>query len=1023
MNEKEDKLSDKMFSNDNFPKSPKTKNNKMILLIIIFFIGITLLIIAIILMLIFGNNNTNQKNQNNQNKDNNNEEYNPIPKNEDLEFNEEEHRKFSREVATQTMVLATNNGLPIENTDQVVLFGDGTNNTIYGGDKIYKKGISDNIIPIMVLEGIENKIKENPNKCIYIKNEIGYEIGKSGINKNETLTENDIKLFSIKKNNTKRTVAIMTISRLPVELNDIPQDKSIYGTQLSDTEIETYNLLKQYFDHIVLILNVGSIIELNNIEKNNKTSILISFYPGIEAGNAIADILFGDVNPSGHLSDTWAKTIDDYPTTKTFIQSQKYVKYKEGLFVGYRYFEEDDNKQSKIVFPFGHGLSYTEFKIENKIIFDSQKFIINSKVTNIGKKPGKHVVQIYVKKPQNENFIKVQRELVAFSKTKELKENESQILNIIFSLNDLASYDETGISGHRASYILEKGKYEIYIGGSVADTRNPNNLIYTYNHEKLTILEQIKNRLVPQDNEVFDANKKPNFNSLELLDKEYNFENIYILNNFDDYHYNNKDNDNDNEEKTIYSDVPTNKFNEINFKSVLEKKYNIEQLVNIMTNEELIFLSYGKQNNIRGGKGIIGGLYNSGITGKYNIPFGDILDGPGGLTQLEIYLSSTSWPCATALASSFDIELIERLGEKIGKEARKINCYFWISPGLNIHRNPLFGKNYENFSEDPILTGKVGAALTKGIQSKRVSIVFKDFSFYNKAENSNGEYDKSNLAIDSRMAERVARELYLKGFEIAIKEGNPWSIMTSNHRINNMKISESYELITSILRDEWNYKGFVMTGWYSNSKHDREAHAGISVKMPNNNPDGKNTILNGLIKGTVTRQNLKNNIIYLLNTLSKTACIDSLFNQPKNKIIIKNEYMKIKIMEFIYRKSNGISYDKCNDEDGGYYPINTVTNSWISLYIYNEKEQFRRVKIRYSSALDGFGIGFNKYEEILGEIINLESSGGFDKWKTTNAITIKLPKGAYELTLRFLGYDYSSSEYYDKGRINWIEIL
>ena len=227
MNEKEDKLSYKMFSNDNFPKSPKTKNNKMILLIIIFFIGITFLIIAIILMLIFGNNNNNQ---NNQNKDNNNEEYNPIPKNEDLEFNEEEHRKFSREVATQTMVLATNNGLPIENTDQVVLFGSGTNNTIYGGDKIYKKGISDNIIPIMVLEGIENKIKENANKCIYIKNEIGYEIGKSGINKNETLTENDIKLFSIKNNNAKRTVAIMTISRLPVELNDIPQDKSIYGT-------------------------------------------------------------------------------------------------------------------------------------------------------------------------------------------------------------------------------------------------------------------------------------------------------------------------------------------------------------------------------------------------------------------------------------------------------------------------------------------------------------------------------------------------------------------------------------------------------------------------------------------------------------------------------------------------------------------------------------------------------------------------------------------------------------------------
>ena len=1004
MNNKNNDLSDKMFLNANIPEQ-KNQFNKKILLILTLVLGICSLIIAIIIMLTLGNDYNGNK-----------EKSIPIPLIEDLNFTEDEHRQFSRYASIQSMVLATNNGLPLESNDQVVLFGSGTNNTIYGGGSIYNKGTFDNIVPIMVLEGIENKIRENKNRFIYIKNEIGYEIGKSDINENKTLSENDIESFSKKIEGAKRSVAIMTISRIPVEFNDIPDDKSSYGIQLSDSEIETYNLLNKYFDHIVLVLNIGSFIELNNIEKDKKTSILICFYPGFEGGNAIADVLLGDENPSGHLSVTWAKKIEDYPTTKTFLESQKYVKYKEGLFVGYRYFEDDEQKQSKVIFPFGHGLSYTKFDLENKAIFENGNFIINSKVTNIGKKSGKHVVQIYVRKPQNSKFIKVERELIAFAKTKELKAGESETLNIKFNLNDLASFDDTGVTGNRACYILEKGNYQIYIGNSVADTRNPNNLIYTYIHNKLIIVKKLTNRLVPQDPDVFDSNIKPyfeNFINNENKKQENNIKEKILI----------SLNDNNDKDRNAFSEFPTNIFNEINFKTVLQKKYKMEQLVDSMTNEELAFLSYGKKNNIRGGKVMVGGFYNSGLTGKYNIPSGDILENSGGLTQSEIIMSSTSWPSAIALASSFDVDLIVKIGEKIGKEARKIKSSFWLSPGLNIHRNPLCGKNYEYFSEDPILAGKMGSALTKGIQSKRISIVLRSLAFDNKVENSNGEYDRSNLAIDSRMSERVAREIYLKPFELAIKEGNPWTIMTSNNRINNMKTSESYELITSILRDEWEYKGVVMSGWYSNSIHDREVSAGISVKLPNNNPQESQTILDGLKKGTISRMQLKKNILYLFNTLSKTASIDSLFNEPENKIIIKDEKMKIKIMDFIYRKSNIISYDKCDDEDGGYYPINTITNSWISFFIFNDKEQFRRVRIRYSSALDGFGIAFEKYGEILGEITNLESTGNFENWNTTNAITIKLPKGTYELTLRILGYDYSSSEFYDKGRINWFEFL
>ena len=244
------------------------------------------------------------------------------------------------------MVLATNNDvLPLMQTDQVVLFGDGSNNTIYdgwGSGEVYNKGITESLTPVKIYEGIENI----QNSFTYIKNDKGYEIGFSGSN----LTEQDIQEFAVKRPNVQRTVAILTISRRSGEGSDRSQDKSSTGTIISDSELNTFNMLVKYFDKIVIILNVGSFIELKDLKKNKNTSILISFLPGMEAGNAIADVLIGKANPSGHLTYTWAKTIPDYPTTSTFTESKEYVKYKEGLFVVYRYFEENIRIQEKIVF-------------------------------------------------------------------------------------------------------------------------------------------------------------------------------------------------------------------------------------------------------------------------------------------------------------------------------------------------------------------------------------------------------------------------------------------------------------------------------------------------------------------------------------------------------------------------------------------------------------------------------------------------------------------------------------------------
>lgn len=363
-----------------------TKNDKQ-KKIIIFSIIAAVVLVVLILLIFFVFVKTDSE------EDNNKEPFNPIPEKEDLDFTEEAHRLFSREVATQTMVLATNNdALPLRNTDQVVLFGAGTENTIYGGwgsGEVYNKGTWDNLTPIKVLEGIENK----KDKFIYIKNDIGYEINTTN------LTDADVQAFSVKRENAQRTVAILTISRRSGEGSDRPQDKSNVGTLLSDAEIETYNSLVKYFDKIVLVLNVGSVIELNGIEKESKVSILISYLPGMEAGNAIADILVGDANPSGHLTDTWASTIADYPTTNTFTESIQYVRYKEGLFVGYRYFEDDATTQSKVVFPFGHGLSYTTFEVKNECKYNDDKkiFEIKSFIQNTGDRAGKHVIQVYVK--------------------------------------------------------------------------------------------------------------------------------------------------------------------------------------------------------------------------------------------------------------------------------------------------------------------------------------------------------------------------------------------------------------------------------------------------------------------------------------------------------------------------------------------------------------------------------------------------------------------------------------------------
>ena len=355
----------------------------------------------------------------------------------------------------------------------------------------------------------------------------------------------------------------------------------------------------------------------------------------------------------------------------------------------------------------------------------------------------------------------------------------------------------------------------------------------------------------------------------------------------------------------------------------------MEQLVDSMSDEELAYLSYGKDTNIRSGTGVLGGSFNLGTLTKYNITGGDSLDGPAGLRQSEQSLGSTGWPCSTVLASSFDVDLIKKVGEETGKEARFLGVSFWLAPGMNIHRSPLCGRNFEYYSEDPFVAGMIGSAITQGVQSKRVSITLKHFFANNKELNRNG--DDAPEASDSRMAERVAREIYLKGFEIAVRKAEPWSIMSSYNRINGIKTDCSRDLLTGILREEWGYKGLVMTDWFTKSSNDSEAHAGVSVKMPGNG-DGTRTILNGINSGTVTRDDLKSNIVHLFNTLSKTAASDRFINDPKNMVKITDEPMRIKLFDHIFQKPKLVSYEPCEDLDGGIPLILIQINGFLFMW-------------------------------------------------------------------------------------------
>ena len=746
----------------------------------------------------------------------------------------EKHTKLSRKAATEGMVLLKNenNALPLSKDAKVALFGKATIEYIKGGGgsgdvncpyirNVYDGFREKNVTVYKPLVDFYTEYVERESVNIPTQAQINatWDI----VNAMEFCTKRDDMTYDtfasmhvkepavpyelIKSASEWADTAVITISRFSAEGVDrrpIPGDY-----YLSDIEKELIDAAGELFSKVIIVINSGAVIDCEYFAENDDVdAVLFGWQGGMEGGCAIADIIFGDVNPSGKLVDTIAKSYDCYPCKDDFWECFDHLDYTDDIFVGYRYFET--MSPECVRYPFGYGLSYTEFRMSNPVVFENDdKIIATVEVLNDGERAGREVVQLYYSAPQGV-LGKPAVELGAYKKTKLLQPGESELITLSFDVEDMASFDDLG-KVYASAYVLEKGTYEFYIGTSVRDV---NKADYVYYVDESDVTDQL------------DSWCKP-FKLKKRMLADGTFEELPTGE--ESYYYGTN--------KPSGAVAPEN---EVKF-DLVGSEISLDEFVAQFTLEELMDFVGGQPPTGVANTGCFGGLQ------RLSVPAVATADGPAGLRlDTEVGIPTTAWPCATLLACTWDPELIYDVGAAGGAEVRENNLGIWLTPALNIHRDPLCGRNFEYYSEDPLIAGKCAAAATRGIQSQKVAVSVKHFACNNKEANRFG--------CDSRISERALREIYLKGFEICVKEGNPWTIMSSYNLINGQHTSESYELLTEILRNEWGFKGMVTTDWGVKNDPVKEVKAGNDMKMHCGYPED---LKKGYEEGRITRADLE----------------------------------------------------------------------------------------------------------------------------------------------------------------------
>lgn len=664
-----------------------------------------------------------------------------------------------------------------------------------------------------------------------------------------------------RKYSEKNDAAIIIIGRTAGEDRDNSDRKGAY--RLSDTEAGMIDAVCSCFKRVVMIFNIGSIMDMSHPCLRGCNALMLAWQGGMVGGYGVADVLTGRANPSGRLADTIAERIEDYPSTENFGSEVRNY-YKEDIYVGYRYFETV--AKDRVMYPFGFGLSYTEFD-ETVTAFQENGGEITLTVTvkNVGAAAGKQVVQVYVEAPQG-RLGKASRALAAFAKTESVEPGDCAELTFSISPYQYASYDDSGATGKPYCYVLEAGQYNVYAGKNVRDAVCAGSFAL----DGLHVVEELTQNLAP----VLEFERmRPEICGEGSGGMRMTYEHISAA---DEQEARKR-------QENLPQEIPYSGDCGYRLRDVAEGNVTMEAFIAQLSDDDLSCIIRGEgmgSPKVTPGTAAAYGGVSESLAG-FGIPCACCTDGPSGL-RLDSGEKAFSMPNGTLMACTFNLPLIEKLYSFTGVEMVLNKIDNLLGPGVNIHRNPLNGRNFEYFSEDPFLTGMMAAAQLKGLKSAGVTGTIKHFAANNQ--------ETKRTEVDSVVSERALREIYLKGFEIAVKKGGADSVMTTYGALNGVWTAGRFELNTSVLRGEWGFDGIVMTDWWV--KISRQGQSGeardndyASMVMAQNdlymvceeadkNLKGDNT-LESLQSGELTRGELQRNAMNICrHLLTLPVCSD-----------------------------------------------------------------------------------------------------------------------------------------------------
>ena len=715
---------------------------------------------------------------------------------------EREHRALARQAAAEGVVLLENNGvLPIK-PQKIALYGSGSRMTVKGGSG---SGDVRERYSVTIEEGLKNagftyptalwmdRFKEKYDADITTwREDLEYQVQKynpiqtmqmfcfigehpmpypscTPIREDELTAETD--------------AAIYVLSRQAGEGQDRRVEKGDY--LLSDVEEDSLRLLRKHYKKLILVLNCGSVMDLSILDEISMDAVLFYGQGGTEGGNALADILTGKVSPSGHLTDTWAKNYEDYPCANTFSHRNgdlENEEYTEGIYVGYRWF---DQKNIAPRYPYGHGLSYTTFNHQANSVSEKE---VQVTVTNTGNCPGKEVLRIFIEKP-NGKLDHEKRSLVAFAKSETLAPGESQCIAVPLALSNIASFDE-----ERSAFVLEAGEYTVILNEqSVGSFQMEEQILETVKPIGSNVPEKVTQEFTPKVQSMLE--KISDWDKIRLV----------VGGNYSIRCYNNV----------------------MGAAGRTCTKLLKKGIPNIVLSDGPAGLNVNQSTTV-----MPDGTprYPDGLPADWQWGWlkkvGPLLKDRSGKGK-TVYRYMTAWPSETVQAQTWNTDLVNEIGQAVGKEMLEIGVSVWLAPGLNIHRNPLCGRNFEYYSEDPVLSGKMAAAITQGVQSMGgVGVSQKHFCCNNQEDNRTG--------VSANVCQRALREIYLRAFRIAVTEGKPWTVMSSYNRVNGKYVCNSFDFCTRVLRQEWGFEGLVMSDWNATEQcsYAEAINAGNDLIMP-----------------------------------------------------------------------------------------------------------------------------------------------------------------------------------------------